>query len=205
MAETKKARSAIPKGGNDDVNTPDDLALAIVEHFAPSGVVCDPCQGGGAFYRAFASYDDRHPGRLGSWMGFDIKDGHDFLEFSADPDPAARWDWIITNEPWSLFLPFLRKGMELSRNIVFLDKLNAWTISSRLNAMKAAGFEFREIATVKQPPPPWPQMGFQFAAVHIALSPDAPFLDGRPGKLGRPLISEIDWTPPPKVRTIRSR
>lgn len=187
--------SAVPTGGNDCVNTPDDLALAIVNHFRPTGRVCDPCSGGGAFERAFISYDWDNPGRLEMIEAFDIQHGRDFL---ATPD-GVRWDWIITNEPWSLFSDFLRKGMATARNVVFLDKLNAWMATrSRFNLMKAAGWEFREVALVAQPPPPWPQMGFQFAAVHVAPSLT-------PGRLGRPEFSEIDWTPPAKSRTITSR
>lgn len=194
MSKTDKARSAIPQGGNDNVNTPDDLALAIVEHFAPTGTVCDPCEGGGAFVRAFAEYHRRNPDRLTAYDGFDIQTGSNFLTI----EPVRRWDWIITNEPWSLFLAFLRQGMQTAGNIVFLDKLNAWAVCSRINAMKAAGWEFREIALVKQPPPPWPQMGLQFAAVHIGPA-------AIPGKLGRPLYSEIEWTPPAKVPRIKSK
>lgn len=189
------SRSAVPGGGNDEVNTHDDLALAIVRHFAPTGRVCDPCSGGGAFERAFIQYDWDNPSRISKIETFDILRGRDFL---AEPDGIA-WDWIITNEPWSLFTEFLRKGLATSRNIVFLDKLNAWMATrSRFNILKAAGWEFLEVVLVPQPPEPWPQMGFQFAAVHIAPS-------ATPGNLGSPRFTEINWTPPAKSRTITSR
>lgn len=177
-------RAAVPKGGNDNVYTPDPLAQAIVDHYAPTGSVVDPCSGGGAFVRAFVAYDWAHPGRLSKLEGFDLATGHDFLQI---PD-GIRWDWIITNPPWSLFTPFLHKAMATARNVVFLDKLNAWSLNGRLNSMAAAGYEFREKARVAQPPPPWPQMGFAFAAVHIGPATT-------PGQLGRPLYSRIPWTP----------
>lgn len=41
------------QGKNDVIFTPDELALAIVQHFQPSGRLLEPCRGQGAFCRAF--------------------------------------------------------------------------------------------------------------------------------------------------------
>lgn len=165
-------RSAIPKGGNDNVMTPPDLALAIVEHFNPQGYsILEPCNGHGAFSAAFAYHG------IKLVFSCDITEGSDFLTWEAPVD------WIITNPPWSKFLAFLKHSMTLAHDIVFLANANAWFVESRINAMEAAGFHFREIAYVTQPTKPWPKMGLQLAAVHISKTP------------GFCVFSKIDWKP----------
>lgn len=49
-------RSAVPKGGDDNVMTPESLAYAIVEYFEPKGSINDPCGGERAFPIAFEQY-----------------------------------------------------------------------------------------------------------------------------------------------------
>lgn len=172
--KTPKTKAAIPKGGNDCIMTPDSLALAIVEHFNPQGFMCDPCYGDGAFLRAF-----EHQGLRA--CSYEIKDdGRDFLEV---PDTGVICHWIITNPPWSKFLAFIKRSMAFSQNVVFLAYANAWFVKSRINAMEAAGFHFREFAYVMNPKKPWPQMGLQMAAVHISREP------------GNCVFSKIDWKP----------
>ena len=78
-----------PKGGNDRVYTPDDLALSIVNHFRPSGRILEPCAGKGAFVRALR-------GR-GELSVCELDNGTDFFQWT---QPV---DWIVTNPPWSLF------------------------------------------------------------------------------------------------------
>ncbi len=167
-------RPAIPKGGNDCIMTPPDLALAIVEHFKPEGyAIMDPCEGDGAFTRAF------HQRGIKLVFSCDIANGpeEDFLTWEAPVD------WIITNPPWSKFRVFLIHAMDVAQDIVFLAYANAWQVKSRVNAMKAAGFHFREFANVANPKKPWPQMGLQLAAVHISRTP------------GNCIFTNIDWTP----------
>lgn len=86
-------RSLVPRNGDDVVFTPDSLAAMIVEHFRPCGRVCEPCKGGGAFLRAMPGAD---------W--FEIAEGRDFLACE-----GLRWDWIVTNPPWSDVRVFMRK------------------------------------------------------------------------------------------------
>ncbi len=168
--------------------TPDALALAIVRHFHPPGRCLEPCAGEGAFVRALEMVD----GYYRVIDSFEIDKGKDFL---APFLLATRFDWTVTNPPWSKIgskkatknkpekVGFLKKAMQVSDNIVFLCYANAWFVKSRINAMKAAGFHFREFAYVANPKKPWPQMGLQLAAVHISRTP------------GNCIFTNIDWTP----------
>lgn len=173
------SKSAIPKGGNDCIMTPDSLALAIVKHFSPQRTCLEPCSGDGAFLRALNDCPD-----LFCVRDYEISKGesihNDFLK--AD-EPTCRFHWIITNPPWSKFLAFLKQSMRSADNIVFLGYANAWFVKSRINAMEAAGFHFREFAYVANPKKPWPQMGLQMTAVHISREP------------GNCKFSRIDWKP----------
>lgn len=91
----------------------------------------------------------------------EIDEGRDFL--AAD----GRWDWIVTNPPWSQFRPFLAKSMQVADNVVFLVTMNHFFTKARMRDVAAAGFGFVEALLVETPPEPWPQSGFQVAAVHL--------------------------------------
>lgn len=143
------SRPLAPRGGNDRVWTPDDLALRIVSHFAPAGRILEPCKGQGSFVRAMPGCD---------WC--EIDEGRDFLAVE------GRWDWIVTNPPWSQFRPFLAKSMQVADNVVFLALLNAFFMRARVADMRRAGFGIVEVLMLDTPPKPWPQTGFQLAAVH---------------------------------------
>lgn len=143
-------RALVPCNGNDKVFTPDALAVAIANHFQPSGRILEPCYGGGAFVRAIPGCD---------WCELDK--GRDFM------DCNGRYDWVITNPPWSKLRAFLNKSMEVSDNVVFLCLINAFFMRARMADMDRAGFGFVEITSVPTPPKPWPQTGFQLGAVHI--------------------------------------
>ena len=183
-----------PKGGNDDVQTPQSLADAIVKHFAPYGRCLEPCAGENAFVRAMKDFVPQNGSPSpGVWnvTRFEIKEGSDWLQWEMPAD-FPRFDWCITNPPWSKFRPFLAKCMETCENVVFLDKLNAWGTSARLDMIEAAGWEIVEKARVKQPRKPWPQMGMQLAAVHVRRCQT---VRQHPGHLGEAKITRIDWTP----------
>lgn len=170
-----------PKGGNDDIQTDPRLAQAIVDHYKPWGRCLEPASG----ERAFAKAMEVRP-QVTLVTEFEIKQGRDFFAYVHNEE--WRFDWCITNVPWSMFRPFLIKCLTCCENIVFLDKLNAWDTTARLNLLEEAGWEIVERARVKQPKKPWPQMGMQLAAVHIRR--------GRSGNhLGHGTITKIDWTP----------
>jgi hypothetical protein len=164
------SRPAIPsQGGNDVVMTPYPLALAIVRHFAPMGNLLEPCCGSGAFLRAMRAFRRATGPRITGIEWREISKGRDFLIWH---DPR-RFDWIITNPPWSLFAQFLNRAMMDAHNVVFLCHVNAWFTTRRVRDVAAAGYGMFEIAYVDRPKE-WPSMGLQLAAVHIRRGWDGP-------------------------------
>lgn len=154
------SRPLVPKGGNDVVMTPYDLATRIIAHFKPAGRILEPCKGTGVFSHQMGDCD---------WC--EITQGRDFLTW----DPCGvHYDWIVTNPPWSQIRPFLKRSMELSDNVVFLCLVNAFFMKARLRDMKEAGFGFKEIVFVDTPPKPWPQTGFQLGAVYVQRNYSGP-------------------------------
>lgn len=136
--------------GVQEIYTPDDLAKMIVNHFRPSGRICEPCKGGGAFVRALPGCD---------W--FEVQEGRDFM--AAD----GKWDWIVTNPPWNDVRLFLRKSMRHADNIVFLCWASAWWTKARQREIREHGFGMVEMLSCPTPPPPWPQSGFLLSAVWL--------------------------------------
>jgi len=162
-------RSACPKKNSpaaDMVMTPPELAEKIVKHFGPRGLILDPCSGDGAFYKAICKHlDEIKSTNCVEWM--EITRGRDFLSCEPLVRGILWWNWIITNPPWSKFVDFLVSSMQVSSNVVFLVTLNHFQTKARMRMIENAGFRFKEIALVETPPLPWPQSGFQVAAVHI--------------------------------------
>jgi hypothetical protein len=151
-----KMRPLAPKGGNDRVYTPIDLADKIVRHFVPPCVsVLEPCEGNGAFTEALLSVN----GLTIDWC--EIDKGRNFFSYK------GKVDFVVTNPPWSQLRPFLNKSMEVSDNIVFLCLVNAFFMKARMRDMQKNGFGFVEILFVDTPSKPWPQTGFQLGAVYI--------------------------------------
>lgn len=150
MKNNVKSRPLAPRGGNDKVWTPDDLAQQVVAHFRPTGSMLEPCRGAGAFVRAM-------PGC--AWC--EIDQGKDFF------DAVGKYDWIVTNPPWSKFRPFLIRSMAMADNIVFLSLVNAFFMRARVDDMRRNSFGIVEILMLPTPPKPWPQTGFQLGATHI--------------------------------------
>lgn len=147
------ARSLIPTNGNDNIQTPEYLAETIVNHFKPSGKILEPCCSEGAFLKFLPTAD---------WC--ELQKGKDFLTYN----PEFKYDWIITNPPWSKFRAFLKHSMEISENVVFLSLVNAFFMRARYKDMQQEGFGIKEIAVItKLPPKPWPQMGLLLGATWI--------------------------------------
>ena len=135
----------------DLVMTPEYLAKEIIEHFNPIGKILDPSRGEGVFY-------DNYPTDNKDWC--ELGENKDFLTYS------DKVDWIITNPPWSLMQKFLKHGMEIADNIVYLTTINHYTTKKRIREMREHDFSVAEVYCVKTPLKPWPQLGFQLAAVH---------------------------------------
>ena len=135
----------------DLVMTPEYLAQDIINHFNPTGKILDPARGEGVFY-------DNYPTDNKDWC--ELGENKDFLTYS------DKVDWIITNPPWSKMQEFLKHGMEIAENIVYLNAINHYTTKRRIREMREYNFGVVEVYCVPTPKKPWPQMGFQLAAVH---------------------------------------
>lgn len=162
-------RALTPKGGNDRVYTPPELARDIVEYFQPKGLVLEPCAGVRR-PQAFVDAAMRLP-LVDQVVTFEIDEGRDFLDQNG---PRVRVDWVITNPPWSKLQAFLLKSMEVAGNVVFLCLVPAFFQKSKQRAMREARFGIKEILFVPTPPKPWPQTGFCLGAVHIQRGYDGP-------------------------------
>lgn len=91
----------------DVVLTPDAVARNVVERFAPTGRVLDPCKGEGAFLRHM-------PGA--EWC--EVREAKDFFLWN------EKVDWIVSNPPYSIFSEFLRHSFKVAREIVYLIPIN---------------------------------------------------------------------------------
>lgn len=84
--------------------TPDWAASDLVRHFAPSGLVLEPCKGDGSIYRHLPD---------GS-MWCEITEGRDFYRWTAPVD------WIVTNPPYDQTRPFMKHAFSVAANVVLL-------------------------------------------------------------------------------------
>lgn len=147
--------------------TPPELCQAIVEHFRPCGRICEPCYGTGNFINAFP------PGS--HIVGFELNPPEDrshrliteycddFLKFKR-PLNTMRFDWIVTNPPYSKFRAFLLKSMEVANNVVFLCPINHLMTRARQRDIRGYGFGMVEVLEYPLPPKPWPPSGFAIGA-----------------------------------------
>lgn len=76
----------------------------MVDHFAPSGVVLDPCRGGGAFHDLLPAGSP--------WC--EIDEGRDFFDWW---EPV---DWVIGNPPYSLTRPWFYHSYAIAHDVVYL-------------------------------------------------------------------------------------
>ena len=138
----------IPCGGNDIVYTPDFLAQLIVEWVKPSGVVLEPCAGGGAFVKALTNYGCEV-------LQCEITEGTNFFDFN------KQVDWIITNPPWSDTRRFMLHSMTICNNIVFLITVNhVIALKARIRDIRQKGFWMTKCLLLDTPKE-FPQSGFQ--------------------------------------------
>lgn len=111
--------------------------------------------------RAIAQFRIHNPGRITRTDWCEISLGRDFFK------ARGKWDWIITNPPFSLFTEFLAKGCEVADNVVFLSLLPTWFMDRKLKELRDQQFGIVEILRMQQPPKPWPTFGYAMAAVHV--------------------------------------
>ena len=91
----------------DVVLTPGWAAADMVDHFAPAGVVLDPCRGEGAFHDLLPT---------GS-PSCEITDGSDFFGWH------DHVDWVIGNPPYSLTRQWFRHSYTIAQHLCYLVPL----------------------------------------------------------------------------------
>src|SRR5919106_4267177 len=96
-----------------------DMLLAELDLRSNPIRFLEPCRGRGAIY-------DRVPATIKGWC--EIDDGRDYLDIPIKP---GRFDLIITNPPYSLALPFLKKSLGEGRTVIYLLRVNFLGSSER--------------------------------------------------------------------------
>jgi hypothetical protein len=99
---------------------------------------------------------------------YEIDEGRDFLTAEIN----YRYDWIITNFPWSIYREFLNKSMLSARNIVSLAPINhnVGTEARISDIYDKHKFFIREFCRLKRPSN-FPSSGFSYAATWISYEP----------------------------------
>jgi hypothetical protein len=139
----------VPNSGNDNVYTPSNLANFCIDkcQLNKSDKVLEPCCGEGAFLDIL-----RLKSNSVEWC--EISKGVDFLKHD------KRYDWIITNPPWSIFRSFLNHSMLLSNQMGFLITYNHLNTKARIRDMINQGFWVSDVWLIDTPKE-FPQSGFQ--------------------------------------------
>lgn len=150
----------VPNSGDDVVYTPLYTASQAVLGLPLSGKVLDPCNGSGVFGIAMR----QHYTNL-IITEYDLATGTDFM------DEIGRYDWVVTNPPWSKFKEFLTKAMQCADNVAFLVTITHFVTKARLKLLRDHGFYLKQIHCIDTPPKPWPQSGFQVAMVWCSKEP----------------------------------
>lgn len=143
---------------SDCVMTPYETAEKVVKHFKPRGKCLEPCRGTGVFTK----------GLLPNVQWDEIEEGRDFFARTSSLSDGGKFNWIITNPPWSQLTAFLHHSLTLSRNVVFIIHVNQAFMPNRLRIIKLANFGIKEIVLLDTPTRKgWPQGGFQLGAIHF--------------------------------------
>tara|TARA_Y100000361_G_C11085874_1_gene303723 strand:- start:259 stop:774 length:516 start_codon:yes stop_codon:yes gene_type:complete len=149
----KRKEQKDTKAYSDVWMTPREFAHKVVDHFAPTGRVLEPCSGteyGG--YWGHPAFTD--------WC--EVRSGKDFFDWD------EKVDWIITNPPYSIIVQMLEGALMVADNVVFAPiKINEIMSSKKRNRMiKELGHQIKEVIIIDTPPKPFPQTGFQYWCIH---------------------------------------
>lgn len=155
----------------DVVYTPLWCAQDMIAHFAPTGIILDPCKGLGVFHDLLP---DGSP-----WC--EITDGADFFQWT---DPV---DWVVSNPPYSLTRPWFRHSYTIATNLLYLVPLrNVFSGYGFLREIHEFG-GFREIRVYGTGGKLGFPMGNAVGAMHIERAYDGPtaftFHDVEPERL----------------------
>jgi hypothetical protein len=88
----------------DVVPTPEWVVHDMLDHFAPSGVILDPCRGDGVFHKNLPQGSP--------WC--EVSDGVDFFAYN---EPV---DWIIGNPPYSITRSWFRHSFKIATNVLYI-------------------------------------------------------------------------------------
>jgi hypothetical protein len=91
----------------DVVYTPDWVARDMVEFFKPSRRILEPALGDGAIFKYIPD---------AYWC--EIEKGRDFYALQ------ERFDWIVSNPPYTQYSQWLYKSFDIAENIVYLVPCN---------------------------------------------------------------------------------
>ena len=72
--------------------------------------------------------------------------------------------------------------MTIADSVVYLISINHFTTKARLRLIYENNFRIKEFYCVKTPKSPWPQSGFQIAAVHFEKDYEGDIIMG--GQIG---------------------
>lgn len=135
---------------SDIVMTPDWAAELMINHFKPTGRILDPCRGDGAF-----------SSRIDGCEWCEIREGRDFY------DVTERYDWLISNPPYSVFSDFLRHSFKVADNILYLIPANKVFNSHKMMLEVAEYGGVKEMLVVAPGSRLKFPIGFCIAAVHM--------------------------------------
>jgi len=152
LAKNRRLVPTMNTPEQDVVYTPSAMAVEIINHFSPEGVVLEPCVGSGNFFHALPDGIEKYY--------CEITENKDFFDWHLPVD------WIISNPPWSQFRAFNIHAMEVANDIVWIIPLVHLSGKARIRDTRSMGFGVREILLLNTPKE-WPQGGFQLAAVHL--------------------------------------
>lgn len=144
----------------DKVYTPTLLARRIVNHFKPSGRCLEPCCGRDSFAMALKGSE-----LVTSVTTCELDFGEDFLTKDFG---EQKFDWAVSNFPFSKYRPFLNRCMDLCDNILTLSTTNhTVSLKARRRDAKEKGFFIREICEIDTPSA-FPQSGFSWSIIHLS-------------------------------------
>lgn len=147
----KRSRKCIADRPSDKVYTPLETAKEIIDHFNPTGLILEPAMGDGAFFDQLKDPKD--------WC--EIDKGRDFYDYN------KKVDWVITNPPFSHFVPFIFHSMEVADNVLFFMRIYQLWTRARLNLITEMGFAFKEMYFIYPGKETgFPQFGQAMAAMH---------------------------------------
>lgn len=107
-----KADKGTTNNKNDKCMTPPDIAEMLIGllPIKRGQTLLDPFKGKGAFYNHFPD------GTIVSWC--EIDEGSDFFACQ------AKFDWLISNPPYSIFDAVLDHSFEIANNVAYLVPLS---------------------------------------------------------------------------------